>query len=73
MKYPHFVVGCAFLTYCKKDSAILAQEALHDKKALPGVSERVAKPKYGMLTTFPQCNFSLEFPEIFSQNHICYH
>ena len=27
----------------------------------------------GMLTTFPQCNFSLEFPEIFSENHICYH
>ena len=23
-----------------------------------------------MLTTFPQCNFSLEFPEILSQNHI---
>ena len=27
----------------------------------------------GMLTTFPQCIFSLEFPEILSQNHICYH
>ena len=26
-----------------------------------------------MLTTFPQCNFSLEFPEILSQNHIWYH
>ena len=27
----------------------------------------------GMLTTFSQCNFSLEFPEILSQNPICYH
>ena len=26
-----------------------------------------------MLTTFPQCNCLLEFPEILSQNHICYH
>ena len=26
-----------------------------------------------MLTAFPQCNFSLEFPEILSQNDICYH
>ena len=23
-----------------------------------------------MLTTFPQCSFSLEFPEILSQNHM---
>ena len=26
-----------------------------------------------MLTTFPRCNFSLEVPEILSQNLICYH
>ena len=26
-----------------------------------------------MLTSFPQCNFSLEFPEILRQNHISYH
>ena len=26
-----------------------------------------------MLTTFPQCDFSLEIPELLSQNHICYH
>ena len=25
------------------------------------------------LTTFPQCDFSLEFPEILSQYLICYH
>ena len=27
----------------------------------------------GMLTTFPQCNISLEFPKLLSQNLICYH
>ena len=26
-----------------------------------------------MLTTFPHCNLSLEFPELLSQNLICYH
>ena len=26
-----------------------------------------------MLTTFPQCNLSLEFSEILRQKHICYH
>ena len=27
----------------------------------------------GMLKTFPQCTFSLEFPEILRQNLLCYH
>ena len=26
-----------------------------------------------MLTTFPQCDVSMEFPAILSQNYICYH
>ena len=29
--------------------------------------------KYGVLTTFPQCNFSLKSPEVLSQTHTCYH
>mgnify|MGYP001800394153 CR=1 FL=1 len=29
--------------------------------------------EYGMLTTFPQNNSWLEFPEILRQDHICYH
>lgn len=30
--------GCAFLTYYSRDSAISAQNALHEKRTLPGVS-----------------------------------
>lgn len=29
--------GCAFVTYCSKQSAELAQQGLHDKLLLPGV------------------------------------
>ncbi|VDL90157.1 unnamed protein product [Schistocephalus solidus] len=37
--------GCAFVTFCDRDAAQRCQEALHEKKILPGVSNTVVYVK----------------------------
>ena len=46
------------------------QKMLHTTKAI--YTRISVTNQLGMVTTFPQCNFSLEFPELLTQNHICY-
>ena len=52
----------------------LIQTAILSARKLSYVPRKLSTPCYrGCLNRAPQWNFSQEFPEIFSQNHICYH
>ena len=58
---------------CFTDHAELTFQRNNSKNRL--CQSRSIKPQIlkGTLTTFPQCNFSLGFPDILIQNLICHH
>jgi hypothetical protein len=51
-----FHSGCAFVTYCTKASAEIAQQELHDKTVLPGVSMKLVALVPGGVVFEEECS-----------------
>lgn len=65
--------GCAFLTYYSRDSAISAQNALHEKRTLPGVSVYTFRTQFtyfrtSSTSTHPLSEFSRRISHPISRN-----